>query len=191
MILPLQIYREFLHTATAKLRQEYIEAQAPWREAPHRPISGIPPYSTPSSTSFLSIPPFESPGPKTSVLSLSLIIIQQTRGSKQTQPRLQAREPSKDSHLKLPSALAGPPPFYNHFLPTSSLFALLRSDHIAVTGFLLSQVVALLLVSDSSRSTPSSCSLSVFSFFHNTERILQRRTPGKASASHSQLMSAS
>ncbi len=71
MILPLQIYREFLHTATAKLRQEYIEAQAPWREAPHRPISGIPPYSTPSSTSFLSIPPFESPGPKTTVLSLS------------------------------------------------------------------------------------------------------------------------
>lgn len=128
--------------------------QTPWWEAPHRPISGIPPYSPP--------PLLVSPYLPSRVLAprllcfLSLLIIQESRGSKQTQPRLQAREPSKDDHLKPPSALAGPPPFYNHFLPTSSLFALLRSDQIAVTGFLLSQVVALLLLSDSSRPTPSS-----------------------------------
>lgn len=126
--------------------------QTPWWEAPHRPISGIPPYSPP--------PLLVSPYLPSRVLAprllcfLSLFLLSRNPvGQNKHNPGCK-----RENHPKTTtsSALAGPPSFYNHFLPTSSPFALLRSDQIAVTGFLLSQVVALLLLSDSSRPTPSS-----------------------------------
>lgn len=145
----------------------------------------------PSSTSCLSIPPCSSPGPKTAVPSLSLIIIQKSRGSKQTQPRLQAREPSKDDHLNLPVCPRRPFSLLQPLPPDLLAFCTPevgphRSHGVSTFASCCSTSGIRLLTLD-----PVICSLSWFSFFHDTERILQHRTPGKSPPSHSQLMPAS
>lgn len=129
--------------------------QTPWWEAPHRPISGIPPYSPP--------PLLVSPYLPSRVLAprllcfLSLFLLSRNPvGQNKHNPGCKRENHPKTttSNLRLPSPALLP------FTTTSSrpprFLHSLRSDQIAVTGFLLSQVVALLLLSDSSRPTPSS-----------------------------------